>query len=146
MRVRLLTSALLVGAALAFATAPITSVPVAAQQKKGHGHADHKHTHPTAQHGGILEDVGEYHVELVAKDGKIALHLRDHDAKDIVVDGFKASVLVTAGSQRLGPFELKPAKTNIIEGAVPGIPAGATAILTLTDKAGVAAQGRFKLK
>jgi hypothetical protein len=136
----------LVGASLAFATAPITSLPVAAQQKKGHGHGDHKHTHPTAQHGGILEDVGEYHVELVAKDGKITLYLRDHDAKDVAVDGFKASVLVTAGSQRLGPFELKPAKANIIDGAVPGIPAGATAILTLTDKAGVAAQGRFKLK
>ena len=146
MRVRLLTSAFLIGAAVAFATAPITSLTAAAQQKKGHGHADHKHNHPTAQHGGILEDVGEYHVELVAKDGKITLYLRDHEAKDAVVDGFKASVLVTAGSQRLGPFDLQPAKANVIEGAAPGIPAGATAILTLTDKAGVAAQGRFKLK
>lgn len=146
MRVRLLTSTLLIGAAVAFATIQVTTLPVVAQQKKGHGHGDHKHTHPTAQHGGILEDVGEYHVEFVAKDGKIMLYLRDHDAKDVVVDGFKASVLVTAGSQRLGPFELKPAKANLIEGAAPGVPAGATAILTLTDKAGTAAQGRFKLK
>lgn len=141
MRLRLLTSALLIGGALAFALAPAL-----AQQKKGHGHADHKHTHPTAQHGGILEDVGEYHVELVAKDGKITLFLRDHDAKDTSTEGFKASVLVTAGSQRVGPVEVKPAGGNKMEGAVAALPGGATAILTLTDKGGTAAQGRFKLK
>ena len=134
------SKAVLVGTAIAFA-----AVPAGAQQK-GHGHAEHKHTHPTAQHGGILEDVGEYHVEMVVKEGKITLYLRDHDAKDVVPEGFKASVLVTAGSQRLGPFEFKPVAANTLEVAAPGIPAGATGILTLTDKGGTAAQGRFKLK
>jgi len=142
MRVRLLTSALLIGSALAFA-----AVPTLAQQKKhDHGAAGHKHNHPTAQHGGILEDVGEFHVEMVVKDGKITLYLRDHEAKDAATDGFKASVLLTAGSQRVGPVELKPAGTNKIEGPVATVPPGATAIVTLTDKGGVAAQGRFKLK
>ena len=140
MRVRLLTSALMVGVAVAFA-----GLPVLAQEKKEHGHGDHKHTHPTAQHGGILEDVGEFHVELVAKDGKITLYVRDHDAKDAATDGLKASVLVTAGSQRIGPVEVKSAGGNKMEGAS-AVPAGATAILTLTDKDGKTAQGRFKLK
>ena len=140
MRLRLLTSALLVCGAAALAAVPVSA------QKKGHDHAGHKHEHPTAKHGGILQDVGEYHVEFVAKDGKVTLYLRDEEAKDVAVDGFKASILVTGGPQRLGPFELKPASGNLIEGAAPGIPAGATAILTLTDKGGTAAQGRFKLK
>lgn len=140
MRVRLLTSALLIGGAVALGT-----VPVPAQQKKDHDHAGHKHEHPTAKHGGVLEDVGEYHVELVAKDGKITLYLRTEDAKDAPTDGFKASVLVTAGSQRVGPIDVKPAGGNKMEGASAALPAGATAILTLTDKGGAAAQGRFKM-
>lgn len=143
MRVRLLTSILMIGAAVAVAGVP--GAPSLAQQKKGHGHADHKHNHPTAQHGGILEDVGEYHVELVVKDGKITLYLRDHEAKDAASEGFKASVLLTAGQQRVGPIELAPVAPNKLEGAA-AVPAGATAILTLTDKGGTAAQGRFKLK
>ena len=142
MRVRLLTSVLVIGAAVAFAGLPAT----AQQKKHDHGAAGHKHNHPTAQHGGILEDVGEYHVELVAKDGKITLYLRDHEAKDVAVDGFKASVLLTAGQQRVGPIEVKPAGANKMEGAAATVPPGATAILTLTDKGGTAAQGRFKLK
>jgi hypothetical protein len=142
MRVRLLTSALLIGSALALA-----ALPTLAQQKKhDHGAAGHKHNHPTAQHGGVLEDVGEYHVEMVVKDGKITLYLRDHEAKDTVTEGFKASVLLTAGQQRVGPVELAPVGPNKLEGPVAAIPAGANAILTLTDKSGVAAQGRFKLK
>jgi len=143
MRLRLLTSVLLIGGAFAFST-----LPVVAQQKKGHDHggAGHKHTHPTALNGGVLEDVGEYHVEMLVKDGKITLFLRDHEAKDAATDGFKASVLLTAGSQRVGPVELKPAGGNKIEGAIASVPTGATAILTLTDKGGTAAQGRFKLK
>ncbi len=98
------------------------------------------------QNGGVLEDVGEFHVELLFKDGKITLFLRDHEAKDAATDGFKASVLLTAGSQRVGPVLLQPAGGNRMEGPVASIPAGATAILTLTDKGGAAAQGRFKLK
>ena len=123
----------------------LAAAPVAAQQK-GHGHADHKHTHPVAMHGGVLEDVGEHHVEMLVKEGKITLYLRDHSAKDAVTEGFKASVLITAGSQRVGPVEIIPAGGNKMEGSIAAIPTGATAILTLTDKGGTSAQGRFKLK
>ncbi len=139
MRVRLLTSALIIGAATAF-----TSPAIA--QNKAHDHKDHKHTHAAPQHGGVLEDVGEYHAEIVAKDGKITLYLRDEESKDAPAEGFKASVLLTAGSQRVGPVQLAPAGGNKLEGAVSAIPVGATAILTLTDKSGTTAQGRYKLK
>ena len=130
-------------AAMAWAS---LGAPASAQQKKGHDPGSHKHTHPTAQHDGVLEDVGEYHVELVVKGGTVSLHVRDHDAKDAATDGFKATVLITAGSQRVGPITLKSAGGNKMEGAVATVPSGATAILTLTDKDGDVAQGRFKLK
>ena len=142
MRIRLLLSALLLGTVVAFPAAP----SLAQHKKHDDGAAGHKHNHPTAQHGGILEDVGEFHVEIVIKDGKITLYLRDHDAKENPTQGFKAIVLITAGSQRVGPVEITPSGGNKMEGSVAAIPTGATAILTLTDKSGVSAQGRFKLK
>ncbi|WP_083528189.1 hypothetical protein [Hyphomicrobium sp. CS1BSMeth3] len=139
MRVRLLTSAFMIGVAAVFAVAPAVA-------QKAHDHKDGKHTHAKPQHGGVLEDVGEFHVELVAKDGKITLYVRSEDSKDAATDGFKASVLLTAGSQRVGPVQLAPSGGNKLEGAASSIPAGATAILTLTDKSGTTAQGRYKLK
>ena len=135
----------LIGSVVVAAAVALAATPVAAQQK-GHGNADHKHTHPVAMHGGVLEDVGEHHVEMLVKDGKLTLYLRDHSAKDAVTQGFKASVLITAGSQRVGPVDVTPAGGNKMEGSIAAIPAGATAILTLTDKSGASAQGRFKLK
>ncbi|ODT19703.1 MAG: hypothetical protein BGN89_17640 [Alphaproteobacteria bacterium 64-6] len=131
---------MIIGAAAAL------SMPAAVAQNKPHDHKDHKHTHATPQHGGVLEDVGEYHAELVAKDGKLTIYLRDEEAKDTPAEGFKASVLLTAGSQRVGPIQLAPAGGNKLEGAANAIPAGATAILTLTDKSGATAQARYKLK
>jgi len=129
----------LICASAAFAAAPVVA-------QKAHDHKEHKHTHAKPQHGGILEDVGEYHVEIVAKDGKITLYVRDEDSKDASTDGFKASVLLTAGSQRVGPVQLSPAGGNKLEGAANAIPPGATAILTLIDKSGTTAQGRYKLQ
>lgn len=140
MRVRLLTSALIIGAAAALL------VPAALAQNKPHEHKDHKHKHAQPQYGGVLEDVGEYHAELVAKDGKLTIYLRDEESKDATTEGFKASVLLTAGSQRVGPVQLAPAGGNKLEGAASSIPTGATAILTLTDKSGATVQARYKLK
>jgi len=140
MRARLLTNTLVIAIAAA-----LIGTPAMAQSKK-HDHKDHKHTHATAEHGGVLEDIGEYHAELVAKDGKITIYLRDEDAKVIASEPFKASVMLIAGSQRVGPIPLAPVGDNKLEGTASAIPAGGTAILTLTDKGGATAQARFKLK
>ena len=143
MRVRAsaLVKAALIASALAFASVPVVA------QKKGHDHADGKHAHPKAKHGGIMDDIGEYHAELLIKDGKIAIFLSDHDGKEAVADGFKATVLITAGSKREGPFQLTAAGGNKLEGAGPApTAAGARAIVTLTDKAGKSVQERYELK
>jgi hypothetical protein len=139
---QLLTKAM----ALAFA---VSLAPMGAiAQDKGHSHSKgEKHAHPTAKHGGVIDDVGEYHAELVVKDGKITIHVLDHDGKDAATDGYKASVLITAGSQKLGPFALQPAGGNKLEGAgAASVPAGSRAILTLVDKGGKSAQARYELK
>jgi hypothetical protein len=141
-RVDLLIKAACIGAALSFAV-----LPSVAQQPKGHGHADHKHGHPKPKHGGIMDDIGEYHAELLVAAGKITIFLGNHEGKDADAEGFKASVLITQGSQRQGPFELKPAGGNKLEGTGPAAaPKGARAIVTLTDKAGKSAQERYELK
>lgn len=140
-RVELLIKAVFIGAALSFAALP------AVGQQKGHGHADHKHGHPKPKHGGIMDDIGEYHAELLVAAGKITIFLGDHEGKDAAADGFKASVLITQGSQRMGPFDLTPAGGNKLEGNGPAAaPKGARAIVTLTDKAGKSAQERYELK
>lgn len=111
----------------------------------GHDHSAAKHDHaPSA--GGIVAEVGDYDVELVAAEGKTTLLLKDHDGKEAATDGFKATVLVLAGSDRQGPFELAPAGGNKLEGKGVALKGGHKAIVTLTDNAGKAAQGRFEVK
>jgi hypothetical protein len=110
---------------------------------EGHDHSAAKHDH-TPVAGGIVAEVGDYDVELVGADGKTALHLKDHDGKEQAADGFKASVLVLSGSKRQGPFELTPAGGNKLEGTGVALQSGDKVIVTLTDKSGKAAQGRFE--
>lgn len=112
---------------------------------EGHDHSAAKHDH-TPVAGGIVAEVGDYDVELVTANGKITLLLKDHDGKEQMTEGFKASVLVLAGSERKGPFELTPAGGNKLEGDGAALAAGMKAILTLTDKSGKAAQGRYEAK
>ena len=107
------------------------------------GHEGHDHK-PAA--GGIVSEIGDYDVELVAADGKLTLLLKNHDGVDQATEGFTASVLVLAGSERKGPFELAPAGGNKLEGAGVALSAGNKAVVTLTDKAGKAAQGRYEAK
>lgn len=112
---------------------------------EGHDHSAEKHDHTPAA-GGIVQEVGEYDAELVTTDTTITLLLKDHDGKEAPTEGFKASVLVLAGSERKGPFELVPAGGNKLEGKGVALKAGQKAIVTLTDKAGKAAQGRYEAK
>lgn len=85
---------------------------------EGHDHSQSKHDHAPAA-GGIVAEVGTYDVELIAGDGKLKLLVKDHDGKDAATDGFKASVVVLAGSERQGPFELAGTGGNTLEGKGP---------------------------
>lgn len=108
---------------------------------KGHGGDDVK-----AHHGGLVQELGDRHAELVISDGKIAVFLSDHDGKDVAVTGFKAEALVLAGSQRQGPYTLAAAGDAKLQGDVPAPAKGAHVIVTLTDPSGKATQARYEIK
>lgn len=141
------TRLVLTSAVLAIGGVSFSSALLAHEEKghEGHDHSPAKHDH-TAKAGGIVVDMGHYDGELVATDGAITLMLRDHDGKDAVTEGYKATVIVLAGSERKGPFELAPAGGNKLEGKGVALQSGHKAIVTLTDAAGKASQARFEAK
>ena len=93
-----------------------------------------------ARHQAGLTD----YLTLLVRTGRVTLYLLDHESKEANSEGFKATLLVT-GAQRVGPVDIAPAGGNKMEAAVASLPAGGTAVVTLTDKAGKSAQGRYKL-
>jgi hypothetical protein len=109
----------------------------------GHDHSAAKHDHaPSA--GGIVAEIGDYDAELVAAGTTLKLLLKDHDGNVAMAEGLKASVLVLTGPERQGPFNLTPAGGNTLAGDATTLKPGQKVIVTLTDKAGKAAQGRYE--
>lgn len=130
---------------IAFGLAFGGSAVRAEEGHEGHDHSAAKHDHkPSA--GGIVAEIGDYDAELVSNGDTLKLLLKDHDGKEAATEGFKASVLVLAGSERQGPFDLSPAGSNALEGKGAALKPGSKAVVTLTDKAGKAAQGRYEIK
>ena len=63
----------------------------------GTAHAQNKHSHSHAEkgpHGGRLADAGDYHVELVARDGGIEVYVVDHGEKPLALSGFKGLAIL----------------------------------------------------
>ncbi len=80
----------------------------AALLAQGHAHK--------GKNGGQVEDAGSYHVEAVAKDTTLTVHLTDHDTdKAVATAGFKGlAILVVDGkSQRI---TLAPQGENLLVG------------------------------
>jgi hypothetical protein len=74
------------------------ALPSAAMAGDGHGHAKGKHAH-RAPHGGNVETVGKFHVELVRKDGQIQVYVLD--AKEETVEPpQKAKLTLIVGKHR----------------------------------------------
>lgn len=116
----------------------------------GHKHEEHHHGgsgHDVEpHHGGVLEEIGERHAELVIGGGKLSVFLADHDGNHLEATGFKAEALVLAGSERQGPYALTPAEDDSLQGDAPAPAKGSRVVVTLTDPAGKAAQARFEIK
>jgi len=75
-----------------------------------------QHAHDKGKNGGQLSDAGSYHVEAVAKDTTLTVHLTDHDTdKPISTKGFKGlAILVVDGKpQRI---TLAPQGENMLVG------------------------------
>lgn len=68
-------------------------------------------------HGGQVRAAGPYHLELVAKDGELVLHVTDHAWKEIHTDGGEGKATVQQGKAREKiTVKLEPSQQNMLIG------------------------------
>jgi hypothetical protein len=92
------------------------------------------HGAPTANHGGIVQAVGETWLELVVRGDTVELYVQD-DGDDMPSADLAGKVTVVKGTAK-SEFPLKPAGGNKLEARAPGAVKGSKvlALLTLADK------------
>lgn len=95
------------------------------------------------QHGGRVVDAGDYHVEMVSKDGAIDIYVSDHDNRPLQTKGYRAVAILSAGgkSQRI---VLDAADGSRLSGkAEAALPAQPKGVVQITSPAGKTVQARF---
>ena len=98
---------------------------------------------PAGPNGGEVRDAGKYHLELVAKDAKLALYVTDTQDRKVSTKGAAASATVLSGKER-ATVKLEPAGENVLSGAAkpqPGSDMKVVVSLTLAGEQSV--QARF---
>ena len=99
---------------------------------------------PKPQRGGQVVHAGEYHLELVAKDGAVEVFLADHDNKPMPATRHKglAILAVDGKSQRiiLQPVAGGDRLAGTASGALPKQPKG---VVQITPPNGKTVQARF---
>jgi hypothetical protein len=81
-------------------------------------HTDEQLDTMSSPHGGQVRAAGPYHLELVAKDGELVLHVTDHAGQEIHTDGGEGKVNIQqdkAGSKIT--VKLEPSQQNILKGS-----------------------------
>jgi hypothetical protein len=98
---------------------------------------------PKSKHGGRVVMAGAFHVELVAKDGTIEVHLIDHSDKPMTVSGYKglAILAIDGKSQRI---VLEPAGEAQLSGKAAGaLPSRPKGVVQITPPDGKVVSARF---
>jgi hypothetical protein len=109
-------------------------------------HAQNKHSHTHAEkgpHGGRVADAGDYHVELVAKDGAVEVYVVDHGEKKLSTTGFKglAILSIDGKSQRITLDAGDGTKmTGKVTGNLPKQPKG---VVQITPPGGKTVSAKF---
>ncbi len=69
-------------------------------------------------HGGQVRAAGPYHLELVAKDGELVLHVTDHTGQEINTDGGegKANIQQDKAGSKI-TVKLEPSQHNMLTGS-----------------------------
>lgn len=107
--------------------------------------AKDKDHHADPKHGGVAAEAGKYHLELVAKDKTLSLHVYGHDDKPLDAAKARAQANVFSGKDK-GNVALTPAGGNVMKGeAAFAIRPDAKIVLTFTPAEGKAEQARFQL-
>ena len=77
--------------------------------------ADDDHHH-TSEHGGIVVDAGHHHLEVLAKDGVLEVHVEGEDGKPESVAGAKATAAVLSDGKKVD-VELAPSGDHTLKGS-----------------------------
>ena len=81
-------------------------------------HTDEQLDTMSSPHGGQVRAAGPYHLELVAKDGELVLHVTDHAGQMIHTDGGegKANIQQDKAGSKI-TVKLEPSQQNILMGS-----------------------------
>ncbi len=106
--------------------------------------ADEGHHHES-KHGGIVVESGHHHLEILAKEGKLEVHVYGEDGKPEDVKDAKASATVLAGGKKVD-VTLAADAENVFKGEMAiADTKGALVVLTLTMPGHETEQARAKL-
>ncbi len=80
-------------------------------------HTDEQLDTMSSPHGGQVRAAGPYHLELIAKDGELALHVTDHTWQAIHTDGGegKATIQQDKAGNKI-TVKLEPSQQNMLTG------------------------------
>ena len=81
-------------------------------------HTDEQLDIMLSPHGGQVRAAGPYHLELVAKDGELVLHVTDHAGQEIKTDGGegKANIQQDKAGSKI-TVKLEPSQQNMFTGS-----------------------------
>src|SRR5512141_3230339 len=81
-------------------------------------HTDESLDAMPSPHGGQVRAAGPYHLELVAKDGELAIHVTNHAGQEIKTDGGegKANIQQDKAGSRIS-VKLEPSQQNMLTGS-----------------------------
>lgn len=84
----------------------------------GWAHTDEQLDTMPSPHGGQVRAAGPYHLELVAKDGELVLHVTDHTGQEINTDGGggKANIQQHKTGSKI-TVKLEPSSHNMLKGS-----------------------------
>jgi hypothetical protein len=74
-------------------------------------------TYQRIPHGGQVRAAGPYHLELIAKDGALVLHVTDHAWKEIRTEGGEGKATIQQGKDGSKvTVKLEPSQQNMLMG------------------------------
>ncbi len=81
-------------------------------------HTDESLDAMPSPHGGQVRAAGPYHLELVAKDGELVVHVTDHAGQEIKTDGGegKANIQQAKAGSKI-TVKLEPSQQNMFTGS-----------------------------
>lgn len=104
-----------------------------------------KHDHAEPKRGGVAEEAGAHHLELVVKDRTITLFVDDHGGKAVDVSKMKARASILSGKDK-GTLDLAPAGAGMLKGeSAFAVAASAKLVVSITLAGGKVEQVRFQL-